>query len=911
MKRLALKNTGETVSVRGVGASGKTSNHPTSQVTLTSRFQKDWVRDIRVIGMEQMTEAIPTQQISYVRKLPYLKGLELADDQFDVPGKIDLLLGQNVYKHLLLPQCVTGPKDQPDARLTVFGWALMGPYTHNFQQNSKTAITCVAAAEAEDSMPLDQLLRKFWEVEETTVFKTELTPTEKKVEEHYSQTHQYLPEEKRYLPKIEKEVALGESQTQALNRAKANERSLLRRNVWPQFQEVMQEYVDLGHAKPVLLSDSQPTTAVYFMPVHAVFKSSSTSTKIRAVFDASASTTNKLSLNDLRPTLHPTLDQILMKFRTYAIAVTGDIQKMYREVMLHPEDQPLHRFMWRQKTNENWQSYQMTRVTFGVTSSPYLAVKTLQTTGQDFGKEDPVAQWHILKSFYVDDLMAGADTIKEAIALYQRLKTILSHANFNLKKWRSSSKEVLESIPADLQERLPTQELVDLHSASYPKALGVTWDLRNDTMSTHVNMSSDFQSTKRGVIRDIAKLFDVLGWLSPAILPMKELYRKFWTLKLDWDEEIPKDMKDQHLKWRTEFKLLASVKLPRHYFQGKIPLSVELHGFSDASTVAYAAVIYARATYASGPPSSSLIVAKTKVAPLKSRTIPELELCGATLLAKLMTTTRQMLDVPMDRIFAYSDSTTVIAWLDGTPKRYTIYKANRIATTVELIPTRSWRYVPTKENPADPASRGTTAAELKCNNLWWHGPDWLVSQPIRFPKQPSETEIKRLKEEGLRPLTCNVKTVIDEDFMESKFNSFNKMLRVMCRIRRLAEFIRTKEKLTGVFLTTQESREATLILVLGSQRRSFSAEINSLVANPPKDISQRSSILILHPKVDDKGVLRVGGRLGRTNLPQHIKHPIILSAKDNLTRLLFKHYHLELGHCGPTALLHILATSNM
>ena len=810
MKRLALKNTGETVSVRGVGASGKPSNHPTSQVTLTSRFQKDWVKDIGVIGMDQMTEAMPTQQISYVRKLPYLKGLELADDQFDVPGKIDLLLGQNIYKHVVLPQCVTGPRDQPDARLTVFGWALMGPYTHNFQQNSKTAITCVAAAEAEDSIPLDQLLRKFWEVEETTVYKTALTPTEKKVEEHYLQTHQYLPDEKIYLvrlPKVEKEVALGESQTQAVNRAKANERSLLRRNVWPQFQEVIQEYVDLGHAKPVLPSNSQPNIAAYFMPVHAVFKSSSTSTKIRAVFDASASSTNKLSLNDLLevgPTLHPTLDQILLKFRTYDVAVTGDIQKMYREVLLHPEDQPLHRFLWRQKTNENWQSYQMTRVTFGVASSPYLAVKTLQTTGQDFGREFPMAQWHIMQSFYVDDLMAGADTSKEAITLYQELKTILSNASFNLKKWRSSSKEVLKAIPADLQEKLPTQELVDLHSASYPKALGVTWDSRNDTMSTHVNMSSEFQSTKRGVIRDIAKLFDVLGWLSPAILPMKELYRELWKLKLGWDEEIPNVMKEQHLKWRTEFELLASVKIPRHYFQGKIPLSVELHGFSDTSEAAYAAVIYARATYASGPPSSALIIAKTKVAPLKSRTIPELELCGATLLAKLMTTTRQTLDIPMEKIFAYSDSTTVIAWLDGTPKRYTIYKANRIATTVELIPTRSWRYVPTKENPADPASRGTTAAELKCHNLWWHGPAWLVSQPIRFPKQPNEEEIKKLKEEGLRPLPCNVKTIIDDKFVELRFNSFNKMLRVICRIRRLAEFIRTKERLTGDFLTTPE-----------------------------------------------------------------------------------------------------------
>ena len=348
-----------------------------------------------------MTEAMPTQSISYVRKLPYLQGLDWADDQFDIPGRIDLLLGQNLYKHLVLPQWVTGPKDQPDARLTVFGWALMGPYTHDFQRNSRTAITCVASAEAEDSLTTDQLLRKFWEVEEPAVYKTAFTPTENKVEEHYQQTHQYLPEQKRYLvrlPKTEEKAVLGESKTQAFNRAKANERSLLRKDAWPQFQEVIQEYLDLGHAQPVSASDAQPTSTSYFMPVHAVYKSSSTSTKLRAVFDASASSTNKKSLNNLLevgPTLHPTLDQILLKFRTYAVAVSGDIQKMYREVLLHPEDQPLHRFVWRKDTTGEWLEYQMTRVTFGVASSPYLAVKTLQQTGQDFGREFPTAQWHI------------------------------------------------------------------------------------------------------------------------------------------------------------------------------------------------------------------------------------------------------------------------------------------------------------------------------------------------------------------------------------------------------------------------------------------------------------------------------------------------------------------------------------
>ena len=136
------------------------------------------------------------------------------------------------------------------------------------------------------------------------------------------------------------------------------------------------------------------------------------------------------------------------------------------------------------------------------------------------------------QSFYIDDLLGGADTVEEAISLYSDLRSILGKAGFQLRKWRSSSSQVLDSIPADLCEPMPTPDLVDLHSASYPKALGVAWDSLADTMATHVELPSTYSSTKRGIISDIAKTFDVLGWLSPAILPMKLLYRQLWQLKM-------------------------------------------------------------------------------------------------------------------------------------------------------------------------------------------------------------------------------------------------------------------------------------------------------------------------------------------------------------------------------------------
>ena len=363
----------------------------------------------------------------------------------------------------------------------------------------------------------------------------------------------------------------------------------------------MKEYLTLNHAKEINVHEhhSQPKLA-YYMPVHSVVKETSTTTKVRAVFDASAKTTSLSSLNDILamgPTLHPTIDKILLRFRTYKVALSSDITKMYREVLLHPDDQPLHRYIWRESLETQWKDYQMLRLTFGVAASPYLAVKVLQQTGKDHGEQYPTAQWHINNSFYVDDLLGGADTPEEATELYKNLSEILEKASFHLRKWRSSSKEVIKKIPTAIQEPMPTQELVDQHSATYPKALGVAWNSEEDSMFTSINLPDTYKSSKRGVISDIARTFDVLGWISPVILPMKVLYRELWQTKVDWDDQVSQDHTIRHKEWREELPLLKDVRLPRCYYKGEKPTSIQLHGFSDASMEAYGAVIYIRATY--------------------------------------------------------------------------------------------------------------------------------------------------------------------------------------------------------------------------------------------------------------------------------------------------------------------------
>ena len=194
----------------------------------------------------------------------------------------------------------------------------------------------------------------------------------------------------------------------------------------------------------------------------------------------------------------------------------------------------------------------------------------------------------------------------------------------------------------------------------------------------------------------------------------------------------------KHSTWRRQLPVLSTIQLPRCYFEAEHTLTTELHGFSDASEAAYATVVYVRATYPNRSPTSRIVIAKTKVAPVRSVSMPRLELCGATLLAKVLTTVRQALDIPIKDVHAWSDSSIKIAWLDGSPKWYKTYVGNRIAAITDLISPSAWRHVPTAQNPTDCTSRGISPIELRDHSMWWCGPSWLLSDPVQIPKQPTE-----------------------------------------------------------------------------------------------------------------------------------------------------------------------------
>ena len=754
-------------------------------------------------------------------------------------------------------------------------------------------------------------MERFWAIEELPKGLPALSPQDTAVQEHYSTTHLFSPPAGRYLvtlPKRETTLQLGESRKTALNRYLRNEQSLLKKGNWAQFQAVVQEYLTLGHAQLVTPQElCTPVQHSYYLPMHAVFKSSSTSTKLRVVFDASCPTTSGVSLNNILaagPTLHPNLDTILIRFRSYRVALSGDVGKMYREVMLCQPDRQLHRFLWRSHPDQPVADYCMNRVTFGVTSSPYAAVRTLQQTASDFSPPESKASWHVCQSFYVDDLLAGADTVSETVQLYRELRELLLRGGFELKKWRSSSSEVLNSIPSELQELLPQQEVVDNHSASYPKTLGITWDSRLDVMAAQVQLPTHYASTIRGIVSDTAKSFDVLGWMAPFILRMKVLFQLLWKKKVDWDSQLDEDLTAQHVQWRNKLSLLKNITVPRCYFSATPSASVQLHGFSDASDLAYAAVVYLRATYEDNSITSRLVVAKTRVAPLKTLSIPRLELCGAEMLSDLLATTKETLSVSDSDVYAWCDSTIALAWLRGCPSNYKTFVANRVASAARNIQPSVWLLV---QNPADCASRGLSAQELKNHHLWLGGPPWLQQEPIPIPPQPQASDLEKHQGEEAKPMAVYVTTVNPVSWWEHKFKNYVSLLHATAYVfrfcRNMRAVIQGQPTVKDQTLSVAEVQAAETFLFKQSQARTFGVELGRLSAAKPAPMAKNSKLRLVHPFLSKEGLLQVGGRLNNSALTPQQKHPIILSSSDWVTKLVFQHYHVLLLHCGPTLLL--------
>ena len=407
--------------------------------------------------------------------------------------------------------------------------------------------------------------------------------------------------------------------------------------------------------------------------------------------------------------------------------------------------------------------------------------------------------------------------------------------------------------------------------------------------------------TKRALVSDIAKTFDDLGWFAPVIIKAKILLQRVWESGTGWDDSVPETITSEWLLWSSQLNSLTQLHIPRCYFPREVDVvSTQLHGFSDASKDAYAAVVYLRATDTMGGVHVSLVPSKTKVAPIKRLTIPRLELCGAYLLSKLIHHIRQTLNIPIESVQAWTDSTIVLSWIAGNPRRYKVYVGNRVSFIMERIPPNCWKHIPGEQNPADCASRELFPSELSDHPLWWNGPGWLALPPSSWPQQPGPT----LDESDVASMEICHTSVIQEVeplIPLDRYSSYLKLIRITAWAFRFVTHCRILNgefDSTNAALTIQEIDRAELYWL--SQSLCFSSELETL--KKKKLISTTSKLFRLHTLMDSKGLLRVSGRGQRGNLAYSDTHPVILSGKHQLTKLIIRFEHTRLLHAGPTLL---------
>lgn len=409
---------------------------------------------------------------------------------------------------------------------------------------------------------------------------------------------------------------------------------------------------------------------------------------------------------------------------------------MYRQVAVSPVHRRYQHILWRSSPDEALQAYELNTVTYGVNCAPYLALRVLQCIADQDCQNSPLVREALLSCTYVDDICVGGDTVKEAVALQTDLIRVLRRSGMELKKWASNAVELLETVPPEDR----TCELLSFEdsSLSKTKVLGMQWLPREDIF-TYTFHPAPMINTKRGMLSCIARMFDPLGLLSPVILFAKQLLQRVWHAGLSWDEQLPPEIADVWHNFVNDLSNLQHVSIPR-YVGTHRNMQCSLCGFCDASSVGYAAVVYLRVLDSSGCPVISLLGAKTKMAPLKSSTIPRLELCAALLLAKWMARMKNTLSTKLQIVdfYAWSDSATVLNWIQCPHELFKIFVSNRVHKIQSLLPQCRWNYISSSNNPADCSSRGLMPSELVKHKLYFNGPavlylskeDWETEVPV-------------------------------------------------------------------------------------------------------------------------------------------------------------------------------------
>ncbi|KAF6203560.1 hypothetical protein GE061_001892 [Apolygus lucorum] len=814
---------------------------------------------------------------------------QLSDPNFTQPGPISFLIGADLFPEVVIGAPITIHYGGPKLINTIFGFTVIGKFDASHQSPS-TAVSFLSTCTT--TVDPDFLIEKFWQIEEPSASHF-LSPEDEKCEDHFNTTHHRTPDG-RYvvsLPFAKEQSNIVPNIKRALSRFHALENKLSKDDALrDDYINFMQQYLDLGHMYPT----TDPPS--YVIPHHPVYKLDAEGIgKLRVVFDASFKTASG-SLNDNLLTgckLQADICEVMLNFRRFKYVLTCDIVKMFRQILVEASDHRFQQIIWRFNPSEPIQFFALNTVTYGLRSSPYQAQRVLQQLVQDEGDRYPLAAEAMTRSLYVDDVAAGSNTIEDLFELKSQLINLLIQGGFELSKWNSNHPPLLQGGANSSQSViLPSED-------ETTKILGMRWHPTSDTFSYSV-IKPPSGYTKRIILSTIARLYDPLGYLSPVVFYAKCLLQETWKSGVGWDEEVPEPIKAKWTQYTDVLQSLSNIIIPRAFAQSS---SYQLVCFSDASEKGYCGVIYLRATFGDSS-SLTLIKSKTKLAPLKMVTIPRLELCGALLLSDVVNSVDHLIKhVNINHIYCFTDSTTVLSWINTPVHRLQTFVANRVQQINDKIDKSCWYHIRGVENPADIGSRGILPSDLQHHTLWWTGPSWctqpIESWPVSQDLSPP-VDLPELKTQQVSFVAVDT----HDNFISymERHSSYLRLVRVVAYIKRFIHNCRIpawrkRRRIKGP-ISAREFDGARKHCIRATQHHYYPQVVSASDQDELPLELRRLSVFLDHEKV-----IRVGGRLVNADIPNDHKFPILLHPKSHFANLIIRYLHRSNHHLGPSALL--------
>ncbi|XP_031637878.1 uncharacterized protein LOC116350268, partial [Contarinia nasturtii] len=529
VQQLQLKTTSRKVTFTGIG--GNTLGSSIGEVRLRIKLRDGGFLTEKFHVVKSITTYQPRNTTP---KWNNLSG-KLADEHYTQLGKINVLCGVGFWVKILEPKLLKSKNNLTIAQKTKLGYVIFESERDPYE-NESPYIGSVLESNSIKNL-LDQI-KKFWEVEEISLEKKR-TLEEEKCEEIFISGHS-RDKTGRYIVRMpfnEKIEKLGHSKKSALHQFFKMEYKMKRNTEFgDKYRLFMQEYEALGHMQRI----SERDESGYYTPHHGVLSSE----KFRVVFNASSKTSTGVTLNECQLTgekLQPDLQMILVNFRKYRYGVTADIEKMYRQILMHPDDRKYQKILWRAKEGDPIGVFELKTVTYGHTCAPHCAIRTLMQCAIDHEAKYPRAAKIVKTCFYVDDLLAGGDTLDEVRDIKNEVTALLGLGKLPITKWKTNGK---------------FEEKLEIKEKDQSSVLGLYWDMKTDRFSFKFKEEKEEELiwTKRKILSTIGKLYDPNGYLGPVIMRGKMIIQQLWADKMDWDMQITGEIEKSWKLFNNDLK---------------------------------------------------------------------------------------------------------------------------------------------------------------------------------------------------------------------------------------------------------------------------------------------------------------------------------------------------------------------